>query len=253
MIGAIIGDIVGSRFEFSSFKSKDFELFTSDCDFTDDTILTVATADAILNGRSYKDAYLDWGRRYPNPKGAYGASFSRWLWDPEPYNSYGNGAGMRVGPIGVAFNNENDVLKEAEKSASCSHNHIEGITGAQAIALSVFLLRNGASKDELKERIGKVYDLSLNVDEIRRINHYNETCQITVPQAIRSFIDSTSFEDAIRNAISIDGDSDTIAAMTGSLAEAYYGVPEDLKRKAERFLPDDMRVILDQFYNRYGI
>ena len=117
----------------------------------------------------------------------------------------------------------------------------------------MFLLRNGASKDELKERIGKVYDLSLNVDEIRRINHYNETCQITVPQAIRSFIDSTSFEDAIRNAISIDGDSDTIAAMTGSLAEAYYGVPEDLKRKAERFLPDDMRVILDQFYNRYGI
>lgn len=253
MIGAILGDIIGSRFEFASFKSKDFELFTSECDFTDDTILTVATADAILNGRSYKEAYLDWGRRYPNPKGAYGATFSRWLWDPEPYNSFGNGAGMRVSPVGFAFNNENDVLREAEKSASCSHNHIEGITGAQAIALSVYLIRNGATKDEIRERIGKVYDLSLNVDEIRRVNHYNETCQITVPQAIRCFIDSTSFEDAIRNAISIDGDSDTIAAMTGPLAEAFYGVPEDLKKRAESFLPADMRDVLTKFYNRYGI
>lgn len=253
MIGAILGDIIGSRFEFASFKSKDFELFTSECDFTDDTILTVATADAILNGRSYKEAYLDWGRRYPNPKGAYGATFSRWLWDPEPYNSFGNGAGMRVSPVGFAFNNENDVLREAEKSASCSHNHIEGITGAQAIALSVYLIRNGATKDEIRERIGKVYDLSLNVDEIRRVNHYNETCQITVPQAIRCFIDSTSFEDAIRNAISIDGDSDTIAAMTGPLAEAFYGVPEDLKKRAESFLPADMRNVLTKFYNRYGI
>lgn len=253
MIGAILGDIIGSRFEFASFKSKDFELFTSECDFTDDTILTVATADAILNGRSYKEAYLDWGRRYPNPKGAYGATFSRWLWDPEPYNSFGNGAGMRVSPVGFAFNNENDVLREAEKSASCSHNHIEGITGAQAIALSVYLIRNGATKDEIRERIGKVYDLSLNVDEIRRVNHYNETCQITVPQAIRCFIDSTSFEDAIRNAISIDGDSDTIAAMTGPLAEAFYGVPEDIKKRAESFLPADMRDVLTKFYNRYGI
>lgn len=252
MIGAIIGDIVGSRFEFVSFKSKDFTLFTPDCDFTDDTILTVATADAILNGREYKDAYLDWGRRYPNPKGAYGASFSRWLYDPEPYESFGNGAGMRVSPIGYAFRGEVPVLREAERSAACSHNHIEGITGAQAIALSVFLLWNWASKESLEERIGNIYDLPRSVDEIRRTNHYNETCQITVPQAIRCFLDSTSFEDAIRNAISIDGDSDTIAAMTGSLAEAYYGVPDRLRALAEEYLPEEMITVIKQFESKYS-
>lgn len=251
MIGAILGDIIGSRFEFHNHRSKDFELFTPECDFTDDTILTVATADAILNGRSYKEAYLDWGRRYPNPKGAYGASFSRWLWDPEPYNSFGNGAGMRVSPVGFAFVDKDCVLEEARKSAEVSHNHPEGIKGAQVIALSVNLLRRRGSKLALLEEFGGAYDLSRTIEEIRSTNTFNETCQVTVPQAIRCFIDSTSFEDAIRNAVSIGGDTDTIAAMTGALAEAYYGVPQELVNKLKDYLPEEMIRIVDRFCVRY--
>lgn len=252
MYGAIIGDIVGSRFEFRSFKSKDFDLFTPEDDFTDDTILTVATADAILKGISYKDSYLSWGRRYPNPKGAYGSTFSSWLHYPEPYDSFGNGAGMRVSPVGFAFDRELDVLREADKSASCSHNHAEGVKGAQAIALGVFKLRTGTSKEDLERYFSRFYDLSLGVDQIREINQYDETCQVTVPQAIRCFLDSISFEDAIRNAISIDGDSDTIGAMAGALAEAYYGIPGNILDIAKEYLPLEMIDVMDKFYLKYG-
>lgn len=254
MLGAIIGDIVGSRFEFANYKGKDFELFGPGCDYTDDTILTVATADAILNGRSYRDAYVDWGRRYPHPKGAYGATFSAWLMDggKAPYWSFGNGAGMRVSPVGWAFDKELDVLREAERSAAVSHNHPEGIKGAQAIAVAVSKLRNGETKTGLDRYLGYYYDLEATVDEIREINAFNESCQVTVPQAIICFLESKDFEDAIRNAISIGGDSDTIGAMTGALAEAYYGIPDKIQKIARAYLPDDMLRIVNQFYSKYG-
>ena len=254
MLGAIIGDIVGSRFEFNNYREKDFELFGPGCDFTDDSILTVATADAILNGRSYRDAYVDWGRRYPHPKGAYGATFSAWLMDggKAPYWSFGNGAGMRVSPVGFAFDKELDVLREAERSAGVSHNHPEGIKGAQAIAISIYKIRKGYTKTALAEYLGKYYDLSPTVDEIRETNVFNETCQVTVPQAIICFLESKDFEDAIRNAISIGGDSDTIGAMTGALAEAYYGIPDKIQKIARAYLPDDMLRIVNQFYSKYG-
>lgn len=254
MLGAIIGDIVGSRFEFANYKGKDFELFGPGCDYTDDTILTVATADAILNGRSYRDAYVDWGRRYPHPKGAYGASFAAWLQDggKAPYWSFGNGAAMRVSPIGWAFDKETPVLREADKSASCSHNHPEGIKGAQAVAFSILKLRQGLTKTDLAGIIEYHYDIKATVDEIREINAFNESCQVTVPQAITCFLESKDFEDAIRNAISIGGDSDTIGAITGSLAEAYYGIPDYIQKIARSYLPDDMLRIVNQFYSKYG-
>lgn len=251
MLGAILGDIIGSRFEFNNHKSKDFVLFAPECDFTDDTILTVATADAILNGRSYKEAYLDWGRRYPNPKGAYGASFVRWLRCPEPYNSFGNGAGMRVSPIGFAFIDKDKVLEEARRSSEVSHNHSEGIKGAQAIALAVTILRRRGSKEAVFDELGSWYDLTQTVEEIRAVNTFNETCQVTIPQAIRCFLESNNFEDAIRNAVSIGGDTDTIAAMTGALAEAYYGVPQVLINKLKDYLPEEMIRIVDRFAVKY--
>lgn len=255
MLGAIIGDIVGSRYEFANYKGKDFELFGPGCDYTDDTILTVATADAILNGRSYRDAYVDWGRRYPHPKGSYGATFSAWLMDggKAPYWSFGNGAGMRVSPVGFAFNDEISVLREAEKSAVVSHNHPEGLKGAQAIAAAVFKLRSGYTKTSLDRYLGYYYNLEASVDEIRETNVFSETCQVTVPQAIICFLESKDFEDAIRNAISIGGDSDTIGAMTGALAEAYYGIPDHIKITAKSYLPADMLTIVNKFNVKYGL
>ena len=260
MLGAIIGDIVGSRFEFANYKGKDFELFGPGCDFTDDTIMTVATADAILNGRRtgglrYEDAYVYWGRKYPHPKGSYGASFAAWLADGvhRPYYSYGNGAGMRVSPVGFAFNDRISVNLEAFWSAAVSHNHPEGVKGARAIALSILMIRQGYTKTALAEYIGKHYNLEATVDEIRETNTFNETCQVTVPQAITCFLESTSFEDAIRNAVSIGGDSDTIGAMTGARAEAYYGIPDDIKKKAKSYLPADLLSIVNQFNAKYGL
>ena len=252
MIGAIIGDIVGSRFEFNNYRAKDFELFGPGCDFTDDTILTIATAEAILNGGRYRESYVNWARRYPRPKGAYGASVARWISDPVPSNSFGNGAGMRVSPVGWAFEDEAKILEEARRSAAVSHDHPEGIKGAQAIALGVWILRRSGSKEELVERLGSWYDLSGSVEEIRKTNRFDETCQVTVPQAIVCFLEAESFEDTIRNAVSIGGDSDTIGAMAGALGEAYFGVPSDLKAAARGYLPGDMIGTLDRFEAEYG-
>lgn len=259
MIGAIIGDIVGSRFEFNNIRTKDFELFTKDCGFTDDTICTVAIADAIYRKIGYKESLLEWCRKYPNPKGSYGVSFERW-WrsdNPQPYNSYGNGSAMRVSQIGFYYNSLKKVLEEAEKSAIVTHNHKEGVKGAQTVAASIFLLRTGYTKDDVKKMVESVfeYDLSKTVPYLREHNKFYETCQVTMPQAMICFLESNGFEDAIRNAISIGGDSDTIACITGGLAEAYYGVPDNIFDKAYTYLDKEMKMIIkkamrSKFLNR---
>lgn len=248
MIGAIIGDIVGSRFEFDNVYAKDFELFTKDCSFTDDTICTVAIADAIYRKIDYKDSLLEWCRKYPHPKGSYGVSFERW-WrsdNPQPYNSFGNGSAMRVSQIGFYYNSLMKVLEEAEKSAKVTHNHEEGIKGAQSIAGSIFLLRTGYTKNNVKKWLESMfgYDLSHTVSYLREHNKFNETCQVTVPQAIICFLESNGFEDAIRNAVSIGGDSDTIACIAGGLAESFYGVPDELFDKAYTYLDKDMKRVV---------
>lgn len=254
MLGAIIGDIVGSRFEFNNTNSMNFELFTNESTYTDDTICTVAIADAILNGKSYKDSLLEWCRKYPNPKGAYGGSFARWIHstNPQPYNSYGNGSAMRVSPIGWAFDNYQEVLKQAELSAEVSHNHPEGIKGAQCVANLILHLRTGKiDKDAVKRCVKKSFGYEIPpVDYIRETNSFNETCQVTVPQAISCFLEAKGFEETIRLAISIGGDSDTIGAIAGSIAEAYYPIPENVKYESINLLPQDMQIIVKQFYNQ---
>lgn len=249
MLGAIIGDIAGSRFEFNNVKSLDFDLFTDRCSFTDDTICTAAIADAILNNKSYKDSMLEWCRKYPNPMGAYGGSFAYWIFskNPQPYNSYGNGSAMRVSPVGWLFDTEKSVSEEAALTASITHNHKEGIIGAQVVAMCIFLLRNGSHKDSIKEFVRPFYG-ELKMPAPFK-NPFDETCQKTVPVAIACFLESNNFEEAIRNSIVIGGDSDTIGAITGSIAEAYYGVPNDMKEKALSYLPKDIKQVIDQFYN----
>jgi ADP-ribosylglycohydrolase len=252
MLGAIIGDIVGSRFEFNNHRSKDFELFTKDCFVTDDSIMTLAVAKAVLACNNdweqlgeHATKYMQTiGRKYPDC--GFGGMFKKWVFseNPEPYNSFGNGAAMRVSPCGFIAQTEDEAKLLSGKFTEITHNHPEGMKGAQATAVAVFLARNGATKHEIKERIEKdYYALGFNLDSIRESYKFNESCQDTVPQAIKAFIESISFEDAIRNAISIGGDSDTLAAITGSIAEAYYGVPQYLKRKALTYLDRELRDI----------
>lgn len=251
MIGAIIGDIVGSRFEFNNTNRTDFELFTQECSYTDDTICTVAIADAILKGKSYKESLLEWCRKYPNPKGAYGGSFAQWIHsaDPQPYNSYGNGSAMRVSPIGWAFDNFQQTLLEAHLSAEVSHNHTEGIKGSQCVANLIYHLRTGKiGKDAVKRCVKHSYDYEIQaVDYIRETNSFNETCQVTVPQAISCFLEANSFEETIRLAVSIGGDSDTIAAIAGSIAESYYPIPMEVWKRTFDYLPDDMQSVIGNF------
>lgn len=253
MIGAIIGDIVGSRFEYKNTNKKDFELFTPECGYTDDTVCTVAVADAIMNGGNYKNRMLKWCRKYPNPKGYYGASFAYWInsIDPKPYNSYGNGSAMRVSPCGWR-ESLTDALKCAEKSACITHNHTEGIKGALCVSDIIWSLRNGHTKWEIRKKciLTYNYDVDIELEELRKTNIFNETCQVTVPQAIACFLQSSDFEDTIRSAVSIGGDSDTIAAIAGSIAEAYYPIADTLKTEALEFLPDDMIEVIKQFQNK---
>lgn len=254
MIGAIIGDIVGSRFEFRNTFDYNFKLFHSDCDFTDDTICTIAVADAILKGISYKDSLLSWCRKYPNPKGAYGGSFSRWInsSNPQPYNSFGNGAAMRVSPVGWAFDDWHIIMREAFASASPSHNHPEGLIGAAAVALCINSLRKRTldyrAEIELvaREFYGDEWESNLPAKGV-----FDETCQGCVPLAFHILKNSDSFEDAIRKAVSYGGDSDTLGAIVGSLAEAVWGVPEDMEGKALDMLPDDMRNVCELFDRKY--
>jgi len=253
MIGAIAGDIIGSVYEWDRIKTKEFDLFRPDCSFTDDTVLTVALAESILTGADYASLMHAYYHQYPDA--GYGGFFHRWasvLGSP-PYNSWGNGAAMRISAVGFAFDTLDEVLSRAERYTAITHNHVEGIKGAQATAASIFLARKGATKAEIRKYITENfgYDLSRTVDEIRPAYHFNESCQGTVPEAIVSFLDSTDFEDAIRNAISLGGDSDTIACITGGIAQAHYGVPPVIVESAISFLDENLKGITTLFHSRY--
>jgi|TARA_B100000315_G_scaffold60549_1_gene55018 ADP-ribosylglycohydrolase len=254
MVGAIAGDIIGSVFEHHQIKTKDFPLFHPRCKFTDDTVLTVAIADAVLSGRPYVESVREIGRRYP--VAGYGGSFIQWLHsdDPRPYNSWGNGSAMRVSPIGFAFSSEDKVLRHATLTAEISHNHPEGIKGAQATALAVFLARTGTGKEQIRSRIAEEfgYDMNRTVDDIRPTYFFDVSCQGTVPEAIIAFLDSGSYEDAVRNAISLGGDSDTLACITGGIAEAFYGdIPKDLQEKVQDCLTPDLWQVTEAFCQKY--
>lgn len=262
MKGAIIGDIVGSRYEFNNIKTKKFPLFSEVCSFTDDTVMTVAVARALMTGGKEPVAFADaligemreLGRAYP--LAGYGSRFSAWL-DmevPRPYYSYGNGSAMRVSPCGFFADALEEALALAEVSAIVTHNHPEGIKGAKATAAAIFLARKGADKETIGEYICEhYYDLTESLDEIRPKYSFNESCQETVPQAIQAFLESTDFEDALRNAISLGGDSDTLAAITGGIAWAYYGregISADLAHiweTAASFLPEKFIVDTERF------
>ena len=257
MLGAVIGDIAGSRFEFDNYRHTDFDIFSPDSDFTDDTICTVAIADWVLQGCNDHLASIlqGWCRAYPCPKGAYGGRFSQWIeWkDPEPYNSWGNGSAMRVSAVGWAFATLEETLHFAEQSAAVTHNHPEGIKGAQAVAAAIFWARTGMGKAQIKENITRQfgYDLSQSCDQIRPHYHFNESCQKTVPQAVTAFLESDDFEHAIRLAVSLGGDSDTLAAITGSIAEAYYGIPASMREHALAILPRCIAETLLTFESKY--
>jgi len=224
MLGAIAGDIIGSVFEWENCKSKEFPLFSKKSTFTDDSVLTFAIANAILTKTDYAKNLRDFSHKFPNR--GYGSGFSQWLGSSEQFFSYGNGAAMRVSPVGFAFDTLDKVIEEAEKSAAPSHNHVEGIKGARATAAAIFLARTGKTKEEIKNYITEnfSYDLDRKVDDIRPTYEFNETCQGTVPEAIIAFLESTDFEDAIRTAVSLGGDSDTLACITGGIAQAFYKV-----------------------------
>jgi len=255
MLGAIIGDIAGSRFEFNNIRSKEFELFAKNCYATDDSIMTLAIAKAILacNGDWQQLGYnavkymQKIGRKYPNC--GFGGMFRRWVFSnaPEPYKSYGNGAAMRVSPCGFIAQTKEEAILLSRKVTEVTHNHPEGLKGAEAVSVAIFMARNGAAKNEIKERMEDYYSLNFTLDGIRDDYQFNETCQRTVPQAIVAFLESASFEDAIRGAVSIGGDSDTLAAITGGIAEAYYGVPSDLKSKALTFLDLELLNIYNEW------
>lgn len=254
MIGAIAGDIVGSVYEHRPIKTKAFPLFIPQSRFTDDSVLTVAVADAILSDRPYIDSIREIGGRYPDA--GYGATFIQWLFSetPQPYNSWGNGAAMRVSPVGFAFGSEKEVLRQAKMSAMITHNHPEGIKGAQATALAVFMARKGMDKKHIRNRIAGEFEYHLNrtVEDIRPTYGFDISCQGTVPEALIAFLDSDSYEDAIRNAVSLGGDSDTLACIAGGIAEAFYGaVPRAIRQRAEKALPSDLREVVEAFYAAY--
>lgn len=264
MLGAIVGDIIGSVYEFDRIKAKDFELFADyhgeTCAFTDDTVMTLAVAQALLDSRSDYRALSDnanrrmreIGRKHPNC--GYGGRFGMWVFldDSQPYGSFGNGAAMRVSPVAFAASSMEEALFFSDEVTKISHNHSEGIKGARATAACVFLAKIGKGKDEIKEYVqANYYPLARSLDEIRPEYQFNETCQNTVPQAIQAFLEAEDFEDAIRNAVSLGGDSDTLAAITGGIAEAYFGIPDWLVRKAREYLTPDLLLILDRFEETY--
>ena len=282
MLGAMIGDIAGSKYEFNNTFDYDFEMFGGGCDFTDDTICTVAIADAILNGRSYQESLLDWCRRYPSPKGAYGGRFAGWIrsLDPQPYNSFGNGSAMRVSPVAWLFDDLSQVLEEAEKTALPTHNHPEGIKGAKAVAHAIWYFRKSKFSEESKDSENeetkglKNENAKASKDEYETIQgfmsiarsyyedfdtrvypkgKFDETCMDAVPLSFYLLSQASSFEDAIRLAISHGGDSDTIGAIVGSIAEARFGIPQEMKEKALSYLPDDMKDIWKQFAEKSQI
>ncbi len=256
MLGAIIGDIVGSRWEFDPTNDYDFEWLSEENGFTDDTICTVGVADALLNGRDFGVSIHDWCNRYPHPMGGYGGSFAGWVHsdNPQPYNSFGNGAAMRVSPVAYWFKNIDEVLDAAAGTALPSHNHDEGIKGAQTVALAIFkALQYGQDAPEhIDEILADCVEFSgydINIRKENVINRFDETCQGTVPVALWIIGISDSFEDAIRKAVSLGADADTLGAIVGSIAEAIWGIPDDLKQGILEYLPEEMRAIVEKFYN----
>jgi ADP-ribosylglycohydrolase len=256
MLGAIVGDVIGSVHEGAGTKTKDFPLFVSRSTFTDDSVLTVAVAEWILSGEDLVDLLHAYYHNYLGR--GYGGMFLDWAFDRlrQPYNSFGNGAAMRVSPVGFAFETMEEVLAWAERSAAVTHNHPEGIRGAQATAAAIYLARQGQDKDQIRSTLESQfhYDLSARLDQIRPTYRFNETCQGTVPQAFTAFFESTSYEDAIRNAISLGGDADTLAYITGGIAEAYYGgVPQDLVAPVRAMLDKPLVAVVDRFRERFGL
>ena len=254
MIGAIAGDIIGSIYEWNNIKTKDFVLFSDRSVFTDDSVLTIALADTILTGRPYAANLKRFFHWYP--RAGYGGSFSRWAQaqDSSPYTSWGNGAAMRISPAGYAYNDLDTVMGKAEEFTQITHNHPEGIRGGQAVAATVFLARTGRTKADIRDIMETrfQYDLGRHVDEIRPAYSFDVSCQGTVPQALRAFLDSTDFEDAVRTAVSLGGDSDTLACITGGIAQAFYGgVPEFIQTKVYEILDDRLGGITRAFMERF--
>jgi len=254
MFGAIAGDVIGSAYEWNPVKTTDFQLFTDKSYFTDDTVLTVATAAALTSDMGYAQAY-----RYfalTNPGAGYGGMFERWVIsnNQEPYNSYGNGSAMRVAPIAWAFESIEKVLSEAKKSATTTHSHPEGIKGAQATAAAIFMARHGISKEAIKNYVTAHfgYDLDRKLDDIRPDYRFDVTCQGSVPESIIAFLEGTSWEDTVRLAVSLGGDADTQAAIAGSIAEAFYGsVPQEIMNKVTPLLTKDLQEIMDRFVKSF--
>lgn len=258
LYGAILGDMIGAPYEFDmGTKTKDFPLFTNQTEFTDDSVMTVAVAEALLNNmdgdsdsqkRAVIEAMRRWGRKYPHA--GYGARFSWWLTseNPKPYGSWGNGSAMRVSAAGWLYKSLDRTRDVARITAEVTHNHPEGIIGAESIASAIYLARAGADKKTIRDYIVDEfgYDLSRTCDEIRPTYHHVESCQETVPEAITAFMEGNSFEDAIRTAVSLGGDCDTLTCIVGSIAEAFYGVPEDMKKECRKRLPGDMLRVLDK-------
>jgi len=254
LIGAIAGDIIGSAHEYLGTKSMDFELFGGDCRFTDDSVLTVAVADSLLTGIPYMDKFHEYFQAYP--AAGYGMRFTLWAArrEREPYNSWGNGSAMRVSPVGFAFGTLEEVVAEARRSAEPTHNHEEGIRGAQATAAAVFLGRAGKSKEEIRTAIESRfgYDLSRCLDDIRPAYCFTESCRETVPPAIIAFLESRDYEHAVRKAVSLGGDADTLACIAGGIAEAFYGgVPEPIARRALAMLDFPLRRVTEEFHRRF--
>jgi ADP-ribosylglycohydrolase len=254
MLGAIAGDVIGSVYESQPIKTTQFQLFSPGSTYTDDSVLTMAIADAILNDIDYSVALKQWGCQYPNA--GYGGKFYRWLFTPDsgPYNSWGNGAAMRVSPIGFAFESLDEVLHQARNSAAVTHNHPEGIKGAQAVATAIYLARTGKSKAEIKQEIRTrfAYNVDQRLDEIRPQYRFDVSCQGSVPQSIIAFLESYDYEDAVRKAISLGGDSDTMACIAGGIAQAFYKtIPEPIVEEVMSRLPMVFVKLINAFNQRY--
>ena len=257
MIGAILGDIVGSRFEFHNILSKDFDFITGECEFTDDTVMTCAVAQGLMDSREdFSDlsektvaAMQRIGRKYPNC--GYGARFIHWMFsnDPQPYNSCGNGSAMRISPVGFAARDVEEAKRLSAAVTRVTHDHPEGMKGAEAVAVAIVMARQGRTKAEIRAAMEAYYDLSTTVDAYRTEwrGHGREICQVSVPQALACFFEGQDYEDVIRNCISIGGDSDTIAAIAGGIAEAFYGVPEEYAAAAEAMLDKRLLKVLHDF------
>lgn len=263
MYGAILGDMIGAPYEFDrGNKTKDFEMFNDRVSFTDDSVMTIAVADALMRISSDADdddvktaviqSMQKWGKRYP--WAGYGQRFFIWLSkkNPQPYGSWGNGSAMRVSSVGWLYNSLEETRRYARLTAEVTHNHPEGIKGAEAVASAIFMARNGASKEEIKEYIIQEfdYDLSRTCDEIRPGYHHIESCQETVPEALTAFMEGTDFEDVIRTAVSLGGDCDTLTCIAASIAEAFYGLPDNMKDECRKRLPNDMLRVLERFDER---